>query len=253
MKPKGPKQPPQAGTPSWKSALKSAAKTVAQPAAKTTQKSGQMSAQKSGAKPAPGALTGDEQALWRYVATSITPIKAKHHVRKHGAAIEPSDDAETPLPPRSPSRAKSAPAPVAPMPNARLVATTPARATPALADFDPRKAKKISTGRAGIDARLDLHGMRQDDALAHLRSFLFDAHARGHKTVLVITGKGRAADDPTTPYVDTLDRHPRGVLRRNLPHWLAEPDLRPIIVSYTQASQRHGGDGAFYVELRRKR
>jgi DNA-nicking Smr family endonuclease len=205
-------------------------------------------------KPELGALADDEQALWRYVATSITPIKAKPHVRKHGAATEAADDQEMAVPQRRPARAKSAPspAPLSASPSARVAGTAP-RTTPPLADFDPRKAKKISTGRAGIDARIDLHGMRQDDALARLRAFLFEAHARGHKTVLVITGKGRADDDPTTPYVDTLDRFPRGVLRRNLPHWLAEPDLRAIIVSYIQASQRHGGDGAFYVELRRKR
>jgi DNA-nicking Smr family endonuclease len=202
-------------------------------------------------KQAPDALTGEEQALWRYVATSITPIKAKPHVRRGGAATEGADDADAPVPPRRPSRAKSAPSPP-PSPSARIAAPA-ARATPPLADFDPRKAKKISSGRVGIDARIDLHGMRQDDALARLRAFLFDAHARGLKTVLVITGKGRAQDDPTMPYVDTLDRFPRGVLRRNLPHWLAEPDLRAIVVSITQASQRHGGDGAFYVELRRKR
>ncbi len=209
---------------------------------------------KAATKPAPDALTGEEQALWRYVATSITPIKAKPHVRQHGAAAEASDEAESPIPQRRPSRAKSATTPasqVAP-PSARVPATT-LLPTPPLADFDPRKAKKIGTGRAGIDARIDLHGLRQDEALARLRTFLFDAHHRGCKTVLVITGKGRATDDPTTPYVDTLDRLPRGVLKRNLPRWLAEPDLRTLVVSYTQASLRHGGDGAFYVELRKRR
>ncbi len=210
------------------------------------------SAPKTAPKSAPDALTGEEQALWRYVATSITPIKAKHHVRKHGAAVDFDDADDMPVPPRRPSRAKPTPSP-APAPSSARTPATPARVTPPLAGFDLRKAKKISTGRAAIDARVDLHGLRQDDALARLRGFLFEAHTRGHKTVLVITGKGRADDDPTTPYVDTLDRFPRGVLRRNLPHWLAEPDLRAIIVSYTQASSRHGGDGAFYVELRRKR
>jgi DNA-nicking Smr family endonuclease len=209
---------------------------------------------KTDGKAAPDTLSGEEQALWRYVATSITPIKAKHHVRKHGASIEALEVPEPAVPVRRPARAKSAPpAATAPAAVSVRMPATAARGTPPLADFDPRKAKKIGTGRAGIDARVDLHGLRQNDALARLRAFLFEAHARGHKTVLVITGKGRAEDDPTTPYVDTLDRFPRGVLRRNLPHWLAEPDLRAIVVSYTQASQRHGGDGAFYVELRRAR
>ena len=198
----------------------------------------------------PGDLTGEESALWRYVAASITPIKAKLHVRRHGIAATDPDAEETALPERRPARAKSAPSAPTQQPRA---ATAAVRPTPPLADFDPRKAKKIGTGRAGIDARIDLHGLRQDEALARLRAFLFEAHHRGHKTVLVITGKGREADDPAMPYVDTLNRAPRGVLKRNLPRWLAEADLRAIVVSFTPASVRHGGDGAFYVELRRGR
>ena len=42
----------------------------------------------------------------------------------------------------------------------------------------------------------------------------------------------------------------RGVLRRNVPRWLAEPELRMIVVGYTSAHARHGGEGAFYVQLR---
>ncbi len=206
--------------------------------------------QKPAPKGKPGDLSGEESALWRYVATSITPIKAKPHVRRHGIAATDPDTPEIALPERRPARAKAS---LPQKPEQPRVAAIAPRVTPPLADFDPRKAKKIGTGRAGIDARLDLHGMRQDEALARLRAFLFEAHHRGHKTVLVITGKGRESDDPTTPYIDTLDRAPRGVLKRNLPRWLAEPDLRALVVSYTPASIRHGGDGAFYVELRRAR
>jgi DNA-nicking Smr family endonuclease len=200
---------------------------------------------------APGSLSGGETALWRHVATSIQPLKAKSRVRRHGITIDAAHEPDLTVPERRPARAKATSAP-APPPHA-TTSTNKAKATPPLADFDPRKAKKISTGRVHIDARLDLHGMRQDDAHSRLRAFVFDAHARGLKTVLIITGKGRDVDDITLSYVDTLDRTPRGVLRRNLPRWLAEPDLRALVVSYTQAAQHHGGDGAFYVELRRHR
>ena len=126
-------------------------------------------------------------------------------------------------------------------------------AAPPLADFDPRKAKRIGSGRTGIDARLDLHGMRHDEAWARLNAFLTACQARGDSTVLVITGKGRDTTDPTTPYGDTLDRAPRGVLRRNVPRWLAAPEFRGIVVGFTSAAQRHGGDGAFYVQIRKRR
>ena len=197
-------------------------------------------------------LSSEEQALWRHVATSIKPIKAKARITPVDRSDSDDNTTEALVPPRRPARSKSASAQSAAPATVPQVATVRPGKTPPLADFDPRKAKKIGAGRAGIDARLDLHGMRQDEALAYLRSFLRDAHARGLKTVLVITGKGRKHDDPATPSINTLDRYPRGVLRRNVPRWLDEPDMRAIVVSYTSAAQRHGGDGAYYVELRRR-
>ncbi len=66
----------------------------------------------------------------------------------------------------------------------------------------PPRAARRSTGRrrgsskAGdfpVEARLDLHGMRQRDAHAALRRFLKSAQGKGYRHVLVITGKGAAA------------------------------------------------------------
>jgi DNA-nicking Smr family endonuclease len=50
-----------------------------------------------------------------------------------------------------------------------------------------------------------------------------------------------------------LSEPERGVLRRNVPRWLAEPDLRSIVVCYTAAAASHGGEGALYIQLRRRR
>jgi DNA-nicking Smr family endonuclease len=66
--------------------------------------------------------------------------------------------------------------------------------------------------------------------------------------VLVITGKGAQSEEPAM-FAECV--RPRGVLRRSVPRWLAEPDLRGLVVSFTEASPRHGGTGALYVRLRR--
>ena len=120
-----------------------------------------------------------------------------------------------------------------------------------LADFERRKARQIASGKIEVDARIDLHGLRQRDAHTQLRSFLVEAHARGLKTVLVITGKG--GDEPADRFDDLAGERQRGVLRRNVPHWLEEPELRAIVLSFTQAGARHGGAGALYVQLRKGR
>ena len=69
-----------------------------------------------------------------------------------------------------------------------------------------------------------------------LRAFLLaGACGKGHKTVLVITGKG-VSEEPADGLGDLLGERQRGVIRRSVPHWLEEPDLRAIVLSYTQAA-----------------
>lgn len=45
----------------------------------------------------------------------------------------------------------------------------------------------------------------------------------------------------------------RGVLREQVPRWLALPPLSGHVITWQPAARRHGGDGALYVLLRRKR
>jgi DNA-nicking Smr family endonuclease len=95
-----------------------------------------------------------------------------------------------------------------------------------------------------------LHGMRQHEAHTALRTFLARCQGRGLRFVLVITGKGKASGPGDK--LDTGDERERGVLKRNVPRWLEEPDVRNIVVSYTTAAIQHGGEGALYVHLRTK-
>ena len=61
---------------------------------------------------------------------------------------------------------------------------------PRAAPLDRQTSRQLDKGKLEVEARLDLHGMRQRDAHAQLRRFLKTAQARGLKHVLVITGKG---------------------------------------------------------------
>jgi DNA-nicking Smr family endonuclease len=126
-------------------------------------------------------------------------------------------------------------------------------AAPPLSDLDRRKARKVGTGKVEIEGRIDLHGMRQAEAHAALRRFLLRCYAEGRRWVLIITGKGaplrRSEDD--AGLVSVRDDE-RGVLKRNVPRWLDEPELRAIVIGFTTAAIRHGGEGALYVQLRRK-
>ncbi|MFP4538294.1 MAG: Smr/MutS family protein, partial [Dichotomicrobium sp.] len=120
-----------------------------------------------------------------------------------------------------------------------------------------REARRIVRNPETIDARLDLHGMRQREAYTALKGFLRAAQAREFRLVLIITGKGIARDSSKAEaFGDWQDapfyESPRGVLRRVVPEWLAKPEFRDVVASVSPAHQRHGGDGALYVRLRRQ-
>jgi DNA-nicking Smr family endonuclease len=194
-------------------------------------------------------ITADEAELWEHATRKLDPVKAKPRVASAPAVSESPSSGATSLSRASatPVKAKSERA-VRAKPNAPAVPQK-RHAPPPLADFERRKARQISAGKIEVDARVDLHGLRQRDAHARLRAFLVEAHARGLKTVLVITGKG--GEEPADRLGDLAGERQRGVLRRNVPHWLGEPELRAIVLSFTQAGVRHGGAGALYVRLRK--
>ena len=171
-------------------------------------------------------LTPGEQALWAKVAESIRPLPGRN------------------LPPPSESEPQTSPAakagrPPEPAPLKRK------KALPPLAPLEPKLARNLRRG-ADVDARLDLHGYRQDEAHTRLVRFLRTEQERGARVVLVITGKGRR-DAEAAMFEE------RGVLRRLVPVWLAEPVLRDVVIGFSEAAQPHGGAGALYVRLRRSR
>ena len=196
-------------------------------------------------------LSQEERALWEQAARDLKPLKAKK-ARLHAAHDGEADghlgrsrqaDNHTRAE-HSHDRAQ----------RPSLSATATAKTVPPLSELDRRKARKIGSGKIDIEARIDLHGMRQNQAHAALRRFLLQAHANDRRWVLVITGKGGAARRSLSEpdYADMHTATEPGVLRRNVPHWLAEPELRVIVVSYTAAAARHGGEGALYVQLRKR-
>ncbi len=114
-----------------------------------------------------------------------------------------------------------------------------ARPQSAPSDLDPRRHRRVSREREPIEARLDLHGHGRFQAEDVLTGFLLRAHQRGLRVVLVITGHGRRAGSG------------EGVIRASLPDWLRSHALRGVVAAYAPAHRRHGGDGAWYITLKR--
>lgn len=192
------------------------------------------------------AIAPDEAELWDLVTSSVDKVKNKARVPSHaGEADLPAIPVRAaPAPAKTDPRSTRKPAPPQTSPKANR--------PPPIAEFDRRAVRQVSSGKVSIDARLDLHGMRQRDARTELHAFLRAAQARGCKTVLIITGKGDTSVG-RDHLAGALGKPQRGVLRHSVPQWLGEPELRPVVLSYTSAGTRHGGDGALYVQLRKAR
>jgi DNA-nicking Smr family endonuclease len=169
-------------------------------------------------------LTADEHALWSHVTRSVAPLRRR---RPQPAAESAAEEMEA-----------------KPAPLSRTPAPRPVPRPPGLAPIDRRLKQKLARGREPIDASIDLHGLTQAEAHAALVRFLRNARADGARLVLVITGKGARSDDFTAD---------RGVLRRQVPLWLRSAELRDIVIGFDWAHAAHGGEGALYVRIRRRR
>ncbi|HJS32451.1 MAG TPA: Smr/MutS family protein [Alphaproteobacteria bacterium] len=106
--------------------------------------------------------------------------------------------------------------------------------------IDRRTEERLRRGAMAIEMRLDLHGLSEDMAHRALDRFVREAWEAERRMLLVITGKGAAAEGG-------------GVLRRNLPRWLAQGANAARVLKIAPAQPRHGGGGAYYVLLRRRR
>lgn len=200
--------------------------------------------------------------LWQHVARDVRPIRRDRIGGVEPAPEEPAPKA-TPSQPRpsKPARPASASAPPpAGSPNAPAPAplrpeqlfqgrgaqspvtlpAKPALSHGSLADIDRRTAQRLQRGRLPIEATLDLHGMTQAAAHAALAGFIARSAAAGRRCVLVVTGKGSGREDS-------------GVLRRQVPHWLNQAPLRADVLAFDHARPEHGGLGALYLLLKRRR
>ena len=193
----------------------------------------------------PKGLSDEDKALWDTVARSITPLDAP---QRRKAVQSP---AEPPPPAARPGSAKRAPrSRVAQTPPMAHPPKPPSQPPESQQDghFDQKLMRKLSRRRTTPDSVLDLHGLRQTDAHRRLLAFLRAAQARGDRLVAVITGKGRGPAGSAAGW----DEDRRGVLRQAVPQWLRLPEFRPYVVGHRVSPRLQGGEGAIYVQVRRK-
>ena len=192
----------------------------------------------------PRGLNADEAALWRRLTATVAPL----HPRRNGEGTQPQAGAGAPPAEPDPSRKPKAPRPHAahgsPLPQGEDRGKT----QPLSPDrgLDSSWERKLARAAIAPDFTLDLHGHTLDQAHARLDSGLAQAKAMDARLVLLITGKSR----PT----QAADRgHKRGAIRAKVLDWLAAGPHAGDIAAIRKAHPRHGGEGALYLVLKRKR
>ncbi|WP_300518478.1 Smr/MutS family protein [Aliiroseovarius sp.] len=193
----------------------------------------------------PRHLSPAERELWQK-ATSKDE-------RLHPARVDPVE--KLAKPPANPARPVRIQHPQFRVGQAAKGHARPHDIAPAIADqiarhpvqMDRKTFGKMRKGRLAPEARIDLHGMTIAEAHPELTGFILRAVARNFRLVLVITGKGKKKDEGGPIPV----RH--GVLRHQVPHWLNTMPLKPHVLQISEAHLKHGGGGAYYVYLRRRK
>lgn len=189
----------------------------------------------------PGGDAPDDLAVWQYVTRNIRPLQKKTAAARHKKPV-----AETKTAPVAKQTAARQPATKisigslaatrTPAPAAKTSPVKPSPVRPSTLGFDRSTETKLRKGRLEIEGRIDLHGMTQGEAHAALGRFIRAAVQAERRTLLVITGKGRLGG---------------GVLRRSLPLWLEDSAYGRDVLAITPAAPKDGGDGAFYIRLRK--
>lgn len=178
-------------------------------------------------------LTAEERRLWGEIAATARPLRGKRAPQAEPAPpvapVPPPIIAA--IPPARPPKAapKTAPPIAAPRPPAPL----------ALHPIERPVRRRIGRGRLPLEDRIDLHGLTEAVAHLTLLGFLRRAQGAGARHVLVITGRGASFGS-------------QGVLKRALPHWFATGEFRILVAGFEPAERSHGGEGAFYVRVRRR-
>lgn len=186
-------------------------------------------------------LRPDELELWQQVARTTDRMGNQP---LYTQAPEPVFHPQAEFDPK-PEQPQDIPAfRVGQSPRSKPVAAQASKSAPTM---DAKAFGRLKRGKLKPEARIDLHGMTLDQAHPALSGFIMTSQSMGRRLVLVITGKGKEGPD-----LGPIPRR-RGVLRQQVPQWLKMAPVGQAILDVTQAHDRHGGGGAFYVYLRRNR
>ncbi len=173
-------------------------------------------------------LSEADRSAWAAYARTLVPLSGRP---------APTDDAPPPPPATDPKRATVSGATTAAPQRLSRQPAVPLEVGGQPGGLDKATWQRLRGGKLVTERTLDLHGMTVQHAYQALVGFLRGAHAQRLRCVEVITGRGSGENS--------------GAIRREFPHWLNRPDIRPLVLG---AAHPHAQNpGSVRLLLRRVR
>ena len=99
-------------------------------------------------------------------------------------------------------------------------------------------------------SEIDLHGFTLDEANKTVDRFINESYEKGINKVRIVTGKGLHSDNEKNPYISK----DLSILRYSIPEYIKKNnDLMKLIIEFKEATIQDGGDGAFYIHLKKNK
>ena len=99
-----------------------------------------------------------------------------------------------------------------------------------------------------LTKKIDLHGYTLDEANLKTKELILSHYKQNIYKVIIITGKGSKSDNEKNPYISK----DLSLLKYSVPHYLkTNESLKQVIKNISQADIKDGGEGAFYVYLKK--
>jgi len=114
--------------------------------------------------------------------------------------------------------------------------------------IDKKKLSLLKRGKLQPEFILDLHGMNTVTAKKRSIEFIRLNYLNGKRLLLIITGKGKSLK---TSFFE--NKTEIGIIRKSLKAWLYESDMRTKILGVVSSHIIHGGEGAFYIYLKKNK
>ena len=113
-----------------------------------------------------------------------------------------------------------------------------------LNDKDQKEFKRKSFETKSID----LHGYTLDEANKFVQEYIEKSYLKNVNKIIVVTGKGLHSRNDQNPYVSK----DLSILKYSVPEFIKKnKNLMDKIIEIKQADIKDGGDGAFYIYLKK--